>query len=490
MEETPTPGSVLLLLEMATLWIELDTCRPLEIFMARMPEAVRELRRGLGATLRGFRESSPLDQAAIGRITSYSRTSISHIESGRQFPEREFWRVADQALNANGVLLERFDNVVEREKQIRIAELRGGQVRRDDDTPPEPRFSGPPHDEDWHDDVNRREVLRLVAVTGSLLAIPSIDADRVLHAAERPRRLDSATVDAYSHLNANLWARFGESRSKRDVLPVVRHQLDVLRSSLNEPQAVAVQQRLCALAADLFQLCGEVFFDVGSYAAAAQCYAEAAHASKEARQPDLWACAMTRHAFISIYEHQYRRAVPLLDGAAQLALRGDPTRTTRYWVAAVRAQTSAGLGDLPSCQRSLGEAERVADLTDRAPSTGWLRFEGARLDEERTSCFVKLRRPELAEPALNKALGQATSARRRGSVLVDLATVGAQRGDVDQLVLNGAAAVDSARRTSSVGYLGRKLGDLQAQLMPYVGDRHVRYLDSQIRDVVSVASSQ
>lgn len=249
-----------------------------------------------------------------------------------------------------------------------------------------------------------------------------------------------------------------------------------------------MQRRLCELAGDLFQLCGEIFFDSDNYEAAAQCYAEAAHASKEAGQLDLWACAMTRHAFISIYERQYRRAVPLLEGAAQLASRGDPTRTTRYWVSAVHAQTSAGLGDLSSCQRLLDQAERIVDLADRAPSTGWLRFEGARLDEERAACFVKLRRPELAEPVLNKALGQASSARRRGSVLVDLATVGAQRGDVDQLVLHGAAAVDSARRTASAGYLGRKLGDLQEQLVPYVADRHVRYLDSQIREVVPVAN--
>ncbi|MGW3468086.1 hypothetical protein ACWDKQ_06350 [Saccharopolyspora sp. NPDC000995] len=93
----------------------------------------------------------------------------------------------------------------------------------------------------------------------------------------------------------------------------------------------------------------------------------------------------------------------------------------------------------------------------------------------------------MAEPALNKALGQATSARRRGSVLVDLATVGAQRGDVDQLVMSGAAAVDSARQTASVGYVGRKLGDLREHLVPYLGDRHVRYLDSQIKDVVSAS---
>lgn len=458
--------------------------------MPRTPEAVTELRRGLGSVLRRYRKASPLDQTAIGRITAYSRTSISHIESGRQFPDREFWETADQALEAHGELLAGFDHVVAEEKRIRIAELQGRPVRRTDATPQPPRFPGSPRDEDWQDDVNRRELLRLVAATGSLLAIPAVDVDRVRYAEAHPRNLDSATVDAYERLNATLWARFAESQSKREVLPAVRQQLVTLHTSLNEPQTERVRRRLCATAGDLFQLCGEAFFDSGNYAAAAQCYGEAAHVSKEAREPDLWACAMTRHAFISIYEHQFNGAAPLLEGAATLAVRGDPTRTTRYWVAAVQAQTYAGLGDLPACQRALDRAEHVADLDHKAPATGWLRFEGSRLDEERASCFVTLRRPDLAEPALNKALGQARSARRRGSVLVDLATVGAQRGDVDQLVMNGAAAVDSARQTASVGYVGRKLGGLREHLVSYLGDRHVRYLDSQIKDVVSVTSSQ
>ncbi|MEV0051125.1 helix-turn-helix transcriptional regulator [Saccharopolyspora shandongensis] len=458
--------------------------------MARTPEAIAELRRALGAALRGYREASPLDQTAIGRITAYSRTSISHIEAGRQFPGRGFWETADRALEASGELLTQFDRVVADEKQIRIAELQGVPVRRNPPATRQPRFPGTPHDDDWQrDDVNRRELLRLVAATGSLLAIPAFDVDRVQHGAEHPRRLDPATVDAYEQLNAELWTKFAESRSKRDVLPAAQQQLAAINASLNEPQGADMRRRLCTLAGDLFQLCGEIFFDSDSYEDAARCYAEAAHVSKEAREFDLWACAMTRHAFISIYERQYKHASPLLDGAAQLAVRGNPSRTTRYWVAAVQAQTYAGLGNLPACQRALDKAEQVANLGSTAPATGWLRFEGSRLDEERGACYVTLRRPDLAEPALSKALGQATSARRRGSVLVDLATVGAQRGDVDQLLMNGAAALDSARQTAS-GYVGRKLGDLREHLVPYLGDRHVRYLDSQIKDVVTTSGSK
>lgn len=265
---------------------------------------------------------------------------------------------------------------------------------------------------------------------------------------------------------------------------MVRRQLDVLTGHLQRAQPGSTHQRLCALAGDLFQLCGEILFDADSYSEAAQCYALAASASKEADAPDLWACAMTRHAFIGVYERRFDQAAPLLEGAAHLARRGDAALPTRHWVAAVQAQTFAGLGDAVQCHRALETAELVTEL-DTPTATGWLRFTGSRLDEERGSCFVELGRPELAEPSLNGALRQRLSVRRRGGVLADLAAVGAQRNDAEQTVLYGGAAVDAARQTGSTGYVGRKLAILQPQLKPMLADRHVRHLDRQITNLTT-----
>lgn len=457
--------------------------------MARTPEAVSELRRALGAALRSHREASPLDQTEIGRATHYSRTSISHIEAGRQFPDRAFWETVDDLLGAHGDLLDQYDHVSEQERQLRIAELQGSQVRKGTDETRPSRFPGTPRDNDWQrDDVNRRELLRLMTATSTLLAIPAIDADRVAHAVEHPRHLDPATLDDYERLNAELWQRFTTAQAKRDVFPDARHQLATLNRALNEPQRADLQQRLSTLAGDLFQLCGEIFFDCDSYEDAAHCYSEAAHASKEARDFDLWACAMTRHAFVNIYEQKYKDAAPLLGGAAQLAARGDSTRSTRYWVAAVQAQTYAGLGNLAACKRALDQAEMVSHLSGQSRSTGWLRFEGSRLDEERGACYVTLQRPDLAEPVLQKALGRGISIRRRGGVLADLAVAGAQQGDVGQVLMYGAAALDTVRQSGSAGYLGRKVSGLRSHLAPYLGDRHVRYLDAQIKDTASAAA--
>src|SRR5207253_729271 len=122
------------------------------------------------------------------------------------------------------------------------------------------------------------------------------------------------------------------------------------------------RRRLCALAGDLFQLAGEVFFDANQYSYSAHCYATAIDASKEARAYDLWACAITRHGYIAIYEHQFREALPLLEAAVRVAQRGDSTLTTKYWVNAVAAEAFAGTGDVAACQRALAQAEQVQAL--------------------------------------------------------------------------------------------------------------------------------
>lgn len=334
---------------------------------------------------------------------------------------------------------------------------------------------------DTGDAVKRRELLRAMSLAGSLLALPSsseLDVDR-LTTVTRGATMGAATLTEYDRLNTHLWQAFAQSQSKRDVMPLVRHQLDVLTGHLQRSQPPSTHQQLCRLAGDLFQLCGEILFDADCYSEAAHSYVLAASASKEAHAPDLWACAMTRHAFIGVYERRFDQAVPLLEGAARVARRGDTALPTRHWVAAVQAQTFAGLHDAVQCQRAMERAALVNDV-GAPPKTGWLRFTGSRLAEEQGSCLIELDRPELAEPSLLEAIRRPLSARRRGGVLADLAAVGAQRHDAEQTVLYGSAAVDAARQTSSAGYVGRKLSLLQPRLKPMLADRHVRHLDRQI----------
>ncbi|WP_054055534.1 helix-turn-helix domain-containing protein [Alloactinosynnema sp. L-07] len=337
------------------------------------------------------------------------------------------------------------------------------------------------------DDMNRRDLLRLFSMTGALLALPAEetalgDVDR-LAAAARTGMVDTAGAAEFAQLNSHLWRVFALSPTKAQVLPLARAQLDVLTASLRRPQTPAIRRQLCELTADLYQLAGEIFFDGDRYTDAAHCYALAATAGKEAAASDLWACALTRHAFIAVYERRFAEAVPLLDLAANLARRGDPALSTRQWIAAVQAETFAGLGDLDACQRALDTAAEVQHLRGSVHNGGWLRFDGSRLAEERGTCYVNLGRYDLAEAALTDALAGDLTARRKAGVLTDLAMIGVHRRDPDQVTNYVDAALATARQTGS-GVIARKLRGLQPNLAPLLTDQQIQRLDAEITELV------
>jgi transcriptional regulator with XRE-family HTH domain len=412
--------------------------------MADFTSEVRRLMAERGMSLRG-----------LGRAAGYDPSHLSKILNGRKPASPYLAARLDDALGADGKI-----------RQAAATALPGGSARR----------AGTPDP----DEINRRELLYLFSVAGALMAAPvPPDWDRLDYFASRGGGVDAETVDGLAALNAHLWRVFVLSKSKALVFPIVREQLGVMTGYLRRPASAATYQRLCALAGDLFQLAGEILFDGNSYTDAAQCYTLAATASKEAGAHDLWACALTRHAFIAVYERAFGNAVPLLELASGLARRGDSALSTRHWVAVVQAHAFAGLGDMSACQAALDAAGQVSGLGGEMHNGGWLRFDGSRLAEERGACFTELERPDLAESALAAALAGKLSARRRAVVLTDLAVLGAQRRDPDQLAAHGSAALDIARQTGS-GVIARKLAGLQAHLGPFLADRRVRELDQQI----------
>ena len=334
------------------------------------------------------------------------------------------------------------------------------------------------------DDLSRRELLRLMTMAGTLIAMAGledgIDWERIEHIG----RIDPETLDEYAALNGHLWRVFALAKTKRHTYPIVREHLGVLVAALQRSHNEAVHRELCSLIADLFQLAGEIFFDGNRYTDAAHCYTLAASAGKEAGAHDLWATALTRHAFIGVYEHQHADARPMLDLAASVASKGNPSLSTRYWVSTVKAQVQAGLGDLAACQRALDHAEDVHHLTGRIHTDGWLRFDGSRLPEERGACYVTLQRADLAEQALDTALNMDISARRHGGVLTDLAMLGLQQGDLDQLVVHADAAIEVARATGS-GWVERKLTGLNNQLTPLTGEPRVNQLSQKLASITA-----
>ncbi|MEV1008779.1 transcriptional regulator [Streptomyces sp. NPDC049881] len=327
------------------------------------------------------------------------------------------------------------------------------------------------------DEMIRRDFIRLMSMANVAVALPELTMG------DSGQPLDA--IGSHQRMNSHLWQVFGLATTKRTVYPVVQGQLAELVENMRRAVTGTKYKELCAAAGSLFQLAGEIHFDSNRYADATHSYSLAANASKEAGDYDLWACALTRQAFIGLYEREYGATVPLLQSAEHVAQRGDRQLATRHWVAAVQAEVFAKLGDYDSCRRALDRAGEVEALSGTVHNGGWLRFEGSRLAEERGACFVALGRADLAEAALTDALKQPLSARRRVGVLADLATLGIQQRDADMILEHTRSVIELYRQTKS-GYVRRRLGSIQTRLTPVLADPRL----SQLREEIAVVEGE
>lgn len=319
-----------------------------------------------------------------------------------------------------------------------------------------------------YDDMYRRDLLRLVTALAAYTALPAEPGARGGE--------DLRDISQHAQLSTHLWQVFALAPSKRSIYPVVHDQLSRLLGQLGGSQSLAGRGQLCTVTADLLQLAGEIRFDSGDYTGAAHCYTVAASAAREARAYDLWACAMTRLSYLSLSDHSTIQATEILTAAARIARRGDTCLPTRFWIASVQAQALAAQGDTTGCEYAI-EASR--HVTDSQPG-GWLRFDSSRLDEETGGCYLALGCPARAEPYLTRALDQAPTLRRRGSLLTDLALLGVQQHDTSRLLRYAHQAAGLAETTQSAGYLGRKLAALRTQIVSLHSDPRIAELDQRI----------
>jgi tetratricopeptide (TPR) repeat protein len=331
-------------------------------------------------------------------------------------------------------------------------------------------------------DKKRRELLRLLGTAGAALILPiAVDWERIGDAMEKPSHLDLIVIHNLEEINRHYWSVYLAAASKSSVLDGVLGQIKTAVQFLREPHITPVRQRLCMLISDLSQLAGEIYFDRREYEVAQSCYVFAANAAKEARAYDLWACALVRHSFTAIYDEptRYEDALPFLQGAWHVAQRGNSSLPTRYWVAAVEAETTSGMGNLIACQDALERANGVQEIKQASPA--WTRFDSSRLPALRGACFVRLEQPDLAEPALQEALGQFTKpGRKRGMVLTDLAMAALQRRNVEQACSYAEEVIEIVTLGSS-SFLHDGVQKLRRQLEPYAGSSSVNGLDQRMR---------
>jgi transcriptional regulator with XRE-family HTH domain len=99
--------------------------------MAREPEVIVKLRCTLGEQLATFRQSAGLTQADLAKVAFYDRTRIAHLERGSTRADENFWKIADERCNADGVLLAAYEHLkaVKQEFETRTRQTELAKVR-------------------------------------------------------------------------------------------------------------------------------------------------------------------------------------------------------------------------------------------------------------------------------------------------------------------------------------------------------------------------
>src|SRR5581483_4136247 len=149
-------------------------------------------------------------------------------------------------------------------------------------------------------------------------------------------------------------------------------------------------------------------------------------AAQVAFNHDLWAVGLGRMSLLLIYWEHPQKALPLLQEAKQLTVRSD---RIRCWLAAVEAEVHAHLGDALACDKALTVAKALAarePLGEDCYATG---FNPSRLAGYEGACFLRLRHPDRALPALQQAVAllDPQAIRRRSTLLTDMGIAYAQQ---------------------------------------------------------------
>jgi DNA-binding SARP family transcriptional activator len=329
-------------------------------------------------------------------------------------------------------------------------------------------------------DKRRRELLHLLSQVGMTLALPIPDLDwgRIEGALIRPSRLDETVLHHLETINRSLWSMYLTAPIKSTIFESALGHFKTLIRFLKDSHPTTSHHSLCALTSEISQLVGEIFFDLNDYEAAESCYTIATLSAKEGQSYDLWSCALVRSAFLPIYSGRYEDALPLLQSAFKLSQRGDSSLPTRYWVAAVEAEAYSGVFDLAACQNALDQAQGVQDMKETI--LPWVRFSRARLPAQHGACYVRLRQPELAVPALQEALRAFVKPdRKRGMVLTDLTAAAAQLGEVEQ-ARSYVDEIMTILTFGSSGFLRKGLRTLPQRLEPIAQPTSVKALDQYI----------
>ena len=326
------------------------------------------------------------------------------------------------------------------------------------------------------------DILQIAAATLTLSAaswLPQESHDHLALALEHPAYVDDEVLTDLTAITKRYWGL--SKNASIDLLSGMAGHFTTITQLLKGSHPTPVYDRLCALTSENALLLGKTFHDIREYDLAWEYYKFALKLARDTRNTDLYATVMGRIALLMIYWGQPAHALPLLHSAKANEMHNIHLRP---WLRAIEAEIQSMLGNATACQQLLEQAKSVvppSSLADDIYATG---FNPSRAAGYEGACFVRLRLPERALPALEEALVlcEPTSLRRRSTLLADIGTVHAQLGDVKTACSFILQSVEVTAQTKSLAVLQR-IYKGRSELDPWKDSADVKALDERVTEM-------
>ena len=308
--------------------------------MARRPDEITQLHRGIGRALAIHREASPRTQSDLARLTHYSRTSISHIEAGRQFPiEPEFWETVDQALGANGALVAQYEHIRGQELQLKHEQL-----------------------EEDHAARRTRAAQSASAWSPPTPAVPApgakAETEQLRYALVNPSGADLVAVAQLREQVHALDVRYDRCPST-SLIAGTGQCLGRIAFLQSHASASRVRRELWAVEAEAATLMGQLVWDASQrrdHTAARAYFRQAAAAARRLQAPSAEGLALLRTSYVALYGEKDPRAGLRLTRQAADAVTGASDVLAGLAVLHT-AEAHAMLNEQMECERALSDAE-------------------------------------------------------------------------------------------------------------------------------------
>ena len=308
--------------------------------------------------------------------------------------------------------------------------------------------------------VKRREMLSLAAALGGAAAVAQSEVwERLAYALTNQTAMNDALV-------REMEARSAGFHRLEEIVPApqllkgltaqIREVSTLLGGTASDPRN-ELRKRLMVVAGECSVLAGWAASDMGDSATARNFYDTAAKAAKEAKDPEITACALAYRSYMPSAKGANGRARVLLAEALEMLPRNS-SQGTLAWIAARHAEESAHLGDSAQALTSWGRAEEAYSVADTEDDRVWTGFlDQNRFDSYRISTLAKVGRLEEAQEVASTLLARLTQPDRKKAAIIfeDMATAHLARGAVNETAKLAKHGLAVLRETEFAMWLPR-----------------------------------